>query len=473
MQKESSYWVSVHIGRDDTDSPAGLCTTYLGTLLTYFILEEKEFRLIDYPQLIRLNPNVPFKTRGNGSVCIRVEIPSNKVEFLISHIKTIFEKNCDFDCPKTNPGLVFWIGNISPKLQEFAKKTLWKICLLDEIQSFIDLPNVKCFGYKNKQGLIGSFSAIGNLLLTDDYTYELLTYRDPKNANNIRNENKEKVWEVLSQEANLKDTFGHADMYHKILKIFPHGPDPVFCGIRGESPKAILEFWHSIQPQPTPLFGMIFRTNQGTNHHFLEATQKHYNISQIDMDPYTVICEKAIVKTLPKWLKGGHLTFDVIISGITISCYAYEPSKEFRNYLKLLPGDIIEVCGSIRPSSIEYPKCINLEQVKIFSLVVNTIKRNPLCTICHKRTESLGINKGYRCKKCRAKYHVPPLEFETYIKARDLKVNQLLLPPEIAQRHLTKPLIRVGKEKTTFEFNFNEFLTCIQELRLININFVS
>ena len=77
MQKESSYRVTVHIGIDDTDSPAGLCTTYLGTLLTYFILEEKEFRLIDYPQLIRLNPNVPFKTRGNGSVCIRVEIPSN------------------------------------------------------------------------------------------------------------------------------------------------------------------------------------------------------------------------------------------------------------------------------------------------------------------------------------------------------------------------------------------------------------
>ena len=470
IQQEPSDRIIVHIGMDDTDSPTGLCTTYLGTIATYFILKEHDFKLIDYPQLIRLNPNVPFKTRGNGSVCLRVEIPSERINFLIEHIREIFEKNCDFSYPTTNPGLVFWIGKITAELQEFSIKALWKLCFLDEIQPFIDRPNVKCFGYKNKQGLIGSFAAIGSLLLTEDYTFELLTYRSPTSLSNIRNKNEARVWEVLSQKENWKETFGHADMNHKTLKIFPHGPDPVFCGIRGENPTAVLEFWHLIQPQPIPLFGMIFRTNQGTNHHFHEAAKIQQVLSCIDLTPYDVICKKAVVETHPRWLKGGHLTFDVNISGKIITCYAYEPSKEFRKSLKLLPGDMIEVRGNIRPSTPDYPVCINLEQVKICSLVSSIIKLNPFCITCHKRVESLGVNKGYRCKKCRVKYQIPPLEFETHMSQRELSVNQLLLPPEIAQRHQTKPFMRIGKEKTSFKFEFNDFLTYIQEFLSINRN---
>lgn len=63
----------LHIGFDDTDSPSGGCTTYIAARLVD-VLSGLGARFVDYPNLLRLNPNVPWKTRGNGAVCLRVEI---------------------------------------------------------------------------------------------------------------------------------------------------------------------------------------------------------------------------------------------------------------------------------------------------------------------------------------------------------------------------------------------------------------
>ena len=60
----------MHIGLDDTDSIKGGCTTYLAALLVEK-LARFQAEYIDYRLLIRLNPNVPWKTRGNGSLCLR------------------------------------------------------------------------------------------------------------------------------------------------------------------------------------------------------------------------------------------------------------------------------------------------------------------------------------------------------------------------------------------------------------------
>ncbi|MEC9333069.1 MAG: DNA-binding protein, partial [Candidatus Thermoplasmatota archaeon] len=57
----------LHIGIDDTDSVKGGCTTWLATEI---IAELPEFDLIGPPRLVRLNPNVPWKTRGNAAVAL-------------------------------------------------------------------------------------------------------------------------------------------------------------------------------------------------------------------------------------------------------------------------------------------------------------------------------------------------------------------------------------------------------------------
>ena len=59
------------IGIDDTDSARGMCTTYLGAVLI-LRLRARGFRLTG-ARLIRLNPNVPWKTRGNAAIALGVE----------------------------------------------------------------------------------------------------------------------------------------------------------------------------------------------------------------------------------------------------------------------------------------------------------------------------------------------------------------------------------------------------------------
>jgi tRNA(Ile2)-agmatinylcytidine synthase len=58
--------------------------------------------------------------------------------------------------------------------------------------------------------------------------------------------------------------------------------------------------------------------------------------------------------------------------------------------------------------------------------------------------ESMGRGKGFRCRRCglrEAKLEKASVELE-----RGLSPG-LYIPPPRAQRHLTKPLARYGKEK--------------------------
>src|SRR5438309_3008928 len=64
------------VGIDDSDSRFGLCTTYLGYQLVLNLLRDG-CSVPTYPRLVRLNPNVPFKTRGNAAVCVEFEAGSD------------------------------------------------------------------------------------------------------------------------------------------------------------------------------------------------------------------------------------------------------------------------------------------------------------------------------------------------------------------------------------------------------------
>ncbi|HEX2066605.1 MAG TPA: hypothetical protein VHI93_07315, partial [Candidatus Thermoplasmatota archaeon] len=57
---------------DDTDGPEGGCTTHLAFRV---LLALPELALAGLPRLVRLNPNVPWKTRGNGAVVLPLGLP--------------------------------------------------------------------------------------------------------------------------------------------------------------------------------------------------------------------------------------------------------------------------------------------------------------------------------------------------------------------------------------------------------------
>src|SRR5213593_4918130 len=60
------------IGVDDTDSLRGMCTTFLAAELVRDLT--RDFDLVGYPRLVRLNPNIPWKTRGNAAVCLAIGV---------------------------------------------------------------------------------------------------------------------------------------------------------------------------------------------------------------------------------------------------------------------------------------------------------------------------------------------------------------------------------------------------------------
>ena len=80
----------IHIGFDDTDSIAGRCTTNLAFKIVSKLKNETGITFIDYPLLVRLNPNIPWKTRGNGAVCLRIKTNHSGqiIEFLLKCLKS-------------------------------------------------------------------------------------------------------------------------------------------------------------------------------------------------------------------------------------------------------------------------------------------------------------------------------------------------------------------------------------------------
>ena len=72
MQPPLLFPLRCLIAFDDTDSRLGHCTTHLGYQVVSALLSEG-CTFHRYPRLVRLNPNIPFKTRGNAAVTLDFE----------------------------------------------------------------------------------------------------------------------------------------------------------------------------------------------------------------------------------------------------------------------------------------------------------------------------------------------------------------------------------------------------------------
>ena len=161
----------MYIGFDDTDSPKGMCTTYLAYKMVKTLKKEK-VTFLDFPNLIRFNPNIPWKTRGNGAVGLTIS--TDNPQKIKRMIKNLVEKYSDTK-NGANPGLVFFQNNEIPSsFQKFSKLALWKLIGRNEAKQFVSENNIESFYLGNGQGLVGAISAVGYEF--SDHTFELLSY---------------------------------------------------------------------------------------------------------------------------------------------------------------------------------------------------------------------------------------------------------------------------------------------------------
>ncbi|MCQ6254159.1 tRNA(Ile)(2)-agmatinylcytidine synthase [Methanocaldococcus sp.] len=415
----------MYIGIDDTDSPFKYCTTYIGTLLIEELKNNGYF--VDMPKLIRMNPMVKYKTRGNGGVAIHVlnkDLSLNDIDEIKNITIRIVEKYTDFECENTNPGIVFLDENKYKenrgKLKEYYKEVLYKIVSIDYAEKFILKIGGDYIKYKLGRGIVG---ALGAISATPPFTYELLAYRKKEMWGKKRVINENSV--IKMDKETFPYTFDNYDYENNKILITPNTPCPVLFGIRGINPEILLKAMNMIEGEKPERF-MIFKTNQGTDVHLRPMKIK-------DIYPNTGVIVYGRVVENPKDIEGGHVIFRIFDNTGKIDCVSYEPTKKFRDVIrKLIVGDYIAVYGTVR----EKPLGINIEKIKILKLEKKYIK-DKKCPYCGGTLKAKGKKTGYKCKKCKKLIgydEIRKIEVE-----RDLKIGFYEVPGS-ARRHLSKPI---------------------------------
>ena len=425
----------IHIGIDDTDSPKGMCTTFLSYEIVKF-LEKQKVEMLDYPSLIRFNPNIPWKTRGNGAVRLTIKttnpqkIKKKIMQFVVNYSDT---KN------GANPGLVFYQNeSIPPSFQKFSKLALWKLISRKKAKQFVSENKIDSFYLGNGQGLIGAIGAVGYKF--SDHTFELLCYRKKSQFGKKRIISKYSVKKM--QSVTFPETFSSYDNKNDRVLITPHGPDPVFYGIRGETVKSVV-LASTIVSADEKLDGyMVFKSNQGTADHLKNELEPN------DLKPYTSGFFVGKVCTKPITERGGHVFFSVEVKGRKIRCGVYKPTKITKAMQNLIPGDVIRVGGGIRKASKNHSRVLNVEFLDIIQLAKNIMLANPTCKKCNKKMKSNGNRQGFECVKCGAKFFSKSkLEIPRKIQSK------LYLPDISAHRHLTRPSQRLKKKNRNTLFD--------------------
>ncbi len=430
----SGQGVVVHIGLDDIDSHFGGCTTHLSYLIVKELLKTLNVEFIDYPNLIRLNPSIPFKTRGNGAVVLRLKTDKSSIKLLVKTLTDMtlkyiseYEVNVGSD-----PGVALVFGEVPKELSKLYMKALTDYVHRDYLLNILNrLDNVE-LPLGTSRGVIGALAAIG-WPQGSDCTYELLAYRV------LRDIGERCVDKTSVKYVDLKYSeyvFNNYDHENDILLITPHSNDPVLLGIRGEYPEVLTNYLNELRICE-PISGyMIFRTNQGTDAHLILG-------SIDDVRPFRTLCLETTLRSKPKYLRGGHLIIKICDEPILYAVF-YKESTLTSVISELGIDSKVVLCGSIKQWD-NLTNVMNVEKVHIIELV-RTYVHNPKCPRCGKRMKSAGVSKGFKCGKCG--YRTTNLSKEVVKEV--INVNKVYTVKPYRMKHLTKPLCRYGREKQCY-----------------------
>ncbi len=418
------------LGLDDTDSQFGHCTTHLGFRIVGDLLE-LGCVFTTYPRLVRLNPNVPFKTRGNAAVCLEFETDDTDGAFGTAERRM---RELSDVRNGANSALVFSAGEDGLSL--FRSLYLSAISGLVGYRRVLDLLNrrrVRNLTLGNGMGVVGAAASLG-FSVKDDHTYELIAYRDEAACGTTRIIDSDSVREMEAKT--FPHTFNSYDHKNGRILVAPHGPDPVFLGIRADSPGVASSAFGMLRFDE-PLAGhMIYLTNQCTDAHLADRLE-------LPLKAYSSGWLEGVVRLVGKG-EGGHVYFDLDAAGSGVHCAVYRPAADLKREAAMLrPGDSVRVYGGVRRATPRHPPILNTEKIVVLSLNIEPRISNPVCGRCGIAAKSEGARKGFQCRRCGAKFDRSALRTDR--RARGIEPG-IYLPSSGSQRHLTKPLIRYGRE---------------------------
>ena len=411
------------IGLDDTDSrERGMCTTYVAATLAERI--EAAGATVDRRVLVRLNPGVEHKTRGNAALALHTDLAPDRALDLARERLDLAET----DDPRTNPGVVVAPGDpggVSEAVTAFARAAVRDYHDVDDAVALAERAGYETAHAGNGRGRIGALAAVGAWRAFDEWTYECISYREEDRWGTERAVDRESVFAAADRA--YPDAWDTVDQGEGYPVCVPRTPCPILHGIRGDDASTVRAVANAIESEPVA-GRALFLTNQGTDAH-LRRVDGFGDASA--GRAYRVDAE---VVGEPETREGGHVFATVqSADGERARIAAFEPTKRFRDRVRALrPGDRLTVCGELSDGTLK------LEKFAVRELVT-TEPANPECPDCGRSMGSAGAGQGYRCRDCGTsadgKVDVPV--------ERDLEVGWYEVPP-CARRHVAKPLVRGG-----------------------------
>lgn len=415
------------IGLDDTDSRTqGMCTTYLAARLAERIRDAGG--TVERLLLVRLNPAVKHKTRGNAALAIHTDFDADRAFELA---REELASAAETDDPRTNPGLV--VAPHGPdeapdEIAEFARRAVRELLSRGEAERRIEAAGYRHAGWKNGRGKIGAVAAVGAHAAFSEWTYEHISYREPERWGTPREVNFDSAF--AAADSGYPDVWDTVDRGTGEAVCVPHTPCPILHGIRGDDSEAVRRVSEGIDGEPVARTA-LFVTNQGTDAHLQDAALHEVE----DDSAYRVT---GTVASAPETRRGGHVFFAVTDGEAELTCAAFEPTKRFRDHVRnLRPGDRITACGEVAKGTLK------LEKFAVRSLDATELV-TPNCPDCGRSMKSAGAGQGYRCRRCGTDA-AGKVEREL---DRELEVGWYEVPPE-ARRHIAKPLVRGGFDAPT------------------------
>jgi tRNA(Ile2)-agmatinylcytidine synthase len=427
----------VRVGIDDTDSPRGGCTTWVLTELVR-VAREDGLDLVGEPRLVRLNPNVPWKTRGNAALSMRVgrgsgaascvgEVDGTPVlayrrgaEPLAQQRERFLEdawRAVDRAAPRepgTDPALVA----VSDRLPESLYwEAVREVVSVASVEKTLRAAGATMRVRSGRRGLVGAAASVA--WPGRRATWELIAYRRSERVGTPREVDRASV---VAVQRSTPELFLCHDPATRRLLVAPHTACPILFGLRATSPSAPVAALASVRSEPIDRW-MLFRTNQATGDHLVARTAR-------ELVRYRSAIVEGTLGGPAETLAGGHVRFDLRdAGGELLPCIAFEPTKTLPDVARRLrPGDRLRVWGSRGTTG-----AMQLEGVEVVELARAGRWRAPACPRCGRGMRSLGTARGWRCDRCRERL---PLESAGWSEERRRLSPGVYHPTASARRHL-------------------------------------
>ncbi|WP_283403104.1 tRNA(Ile)(2)-agmatinylcytidine synthase [Halorubrum sp. DM2] len=460
---------------DDTDSrERGMCTTYVATRIAERLADAGG--RVRRRLLVRLNPAVKHKTRGNAAVALHVSgVGAGRAAEVA--VETVAEFAAASD-PRTSPGVVVADRDVegdpfdptgSPipdAVAAFARRALReRLCVAEAV----DLAEEHGFRHAAigsaggadggesvaGRGRIGALAAVGAPAAFADWTVERISYRELDRCGTPRDVDVESVF--AAAEEGYPVVWDTVDREAGAAVCVPNAPGPILHGIRGDDADACRAVAAGIGGEAVDR-AATFLTNQGTDAHLAPG-----RIGDLrDGAGYRVA---GVVAGAPETKQGGHVHVAVAsdrtesdwsgnnrggegdgTDADRLRAVAFAPTGRFRDRVRALrPGDRVTLCGEheVRADADGPEHTLKLEKFAVRDLV-RTAPAVPTCPDCGRSMSSAGRGQGYRCRDCGTSASG---KVETPID-RDLEPGWYEVPPS-ARRHVAKPLVRGGFDAPT------------------------